>query len=207
MTVFSQMEGWIHSWDHTQTVRCLPLENEPASLTGLWGGKKVLQLYYGLAPAQMEKLMALYQEGNRENAEYFYPELSPEQGLLRAREDFCRYLREDFFRVPGGVYCIWEEAGVWISALRLEPWEDGLLLEALETHPDFRKQGYAKKLVQAMQRELTGKRIYSHVSKKNKASLAVHGACGFTVFRDSARMVDGTVTAGSFTLLWESNSR
>lgn len=167
----------------------------------------MLQLYYRFTGAQTDRLMTLYREGNRENAAYYYPDLSAEQGLLRAREDFCRYLREDFFRVPGGVYCIWEEDGAWVSGLRLEPWEDGLLLEALETDPDFRRQGYGRRLLRAVQDQWAHERIYSHVNKKNRPSLAVHAQCGFKLWKDTARLLDGTVSAGCCTLLWQGQDR
>jgi len=163
----------------------------------------LLRWFRNLAQLDFERLMAVYREGNRENALTLYPQMPVDAANLRAQEDFLAYLREDFFRHKGACYCVWEERGQYVSALRLEPWQDGLLLEALETHPDHRRKGYAKQLILAVQRELTGKRIYSHVHKKNKASLATHKACGFTVFRDTVRLLDGTVSAGSYTLKWE----
>lgn len=69
----------------------------------------------------------------------------PAAGL--AEEDFREYLSQVFFAAEGAAYFILEEAGRYVSALRLEPYEDGLLLEALETAPEERRKGYAAHLI------------------------------------------------------------
>ena len=145
------------------------------------------------------QLMEVYSEGNRENAACFWPNLSEHQQILRAEQEFSAYLREDFFRVEGAYYAIWEEGGRYLSALRMEPFEDGLLLEALETRPDCRGRGYATQLLQAVLAQ-ESRTIYSHVGKKNTASLRTHEKCGFVKISDCARYIDGSVSAGAFTL-------
>ena len=57
---------------------------------------------------------------------------------------------EDFFRQKGAFYCLWKENGRTVSALRLEPFGDGLLLEALETMPEQPRRGYGKALILAV---------------------------------------------------------
>ena len=149
------------------------------------------------------RLMDLYTEGNRENAELFYQHLGENQGILAAENDFYVYLRDCFFRTKGAMYCIWEEKGIYISALRLEPYRDGLLLEALETHPDYRRSGYAKKLIAAVMKWLTAqgsKPVYSHINKRNTASLKTHLACGFQRISEQAVYIDGSVTNSSCTM-------
>ena len=145
------------------------------------------------------QLMEVYGEGNRENGVRLWPDLSENQQILRAEQDFIAYLREDFFWVEDAYYAIWEEDGRYLSALRLEPFEDGLLLEALETRPDCRGRGYATKLLQAVLAQ-ESRTIYSHVEKKNTASLRTHEKCGFVKISDCARYIDGSVSAGAFTL-------
>jgi GNAT superfamily N-acetyltransferase len=145
------------------------------------------------------QLMAVYEEGNRENGEIFYPDLPEGQQLLCAEQSFYEYLREGFFPVSGAVYAIWIENECYVSALRLEPYEDGLLLEALETAPTQRRKGYAKKLIRAVLEQFPQK-IYSHVSKKNTASLAVHEKCGFVQVLDYAKYIDGSVARNAVTL-------
>lgn len=145
------------------------------------------------------QLMEVYAQGNEENGADIWPELPRQQRLLRAEQAFYQYLTEVFFRTSGAVYALWQEEGVYVSALRLEPYQDGLLLEALETAPDQRRKGYAEKLIRAVQ-EAFPQRIYSHVSKKNAPSLAIHQKCGFVPVLDYAKYIDGSVARNAVTL-------
>ncbi|MBP3659971.1 MAG: GNAT family N-acetyltransferase [Oscillospiraceae bacterium] len=139
-----------------------------------------------------DALMQVYQEGNRENGEDLYPEETPERQMELALRDFGNYLRHDFFSNKDARYWIWSEDGVYLSALRLEPYEDGLLLEALETHPEYRCRGYAKKLICAVMKQLpAGTRVYSNISKRNTPSLVTHRACGFYKLLDYSVDTDG----------------
>ena len=113
------------------------------------------------------KLMDVYIEGNMENADEFWAELSE---------------------------------GKYICALRLEPYCDGLLLEALETAPAYRRRGYAEKLILAAIAHFAGKKLYSHVSKRNVPSLCVHEKCGFRRILEYAVYIDGSVNQRSCTL-------
>lgn len=144
-------------------------------------------------------LMEVYEESNRHNGGLMHPELPESQQILNAEQAFYQYLQEGFFSIPGAVYAIWEEEGVYISALRLEPYEDGLLLEALETAPAYRGQGYATRLIQEVQ-HVFAQRIYSHVSRRNSASMAIHEKCGFRQILDYARYIDGSVARNAVTL-------
>ena len=155
-----------------------------------------------MAELNFESLMQVYWEGNRDNGMRFYTHLEQDQAHKRAEQDFYNYLADDFFAHRGARYAIWAEKEQYICALRLEPWEDGLLLQALETHPDHRRRGYAKQLITAVQKATPETKIYSHVSKGNKASLAAHKSCNFQIIKDTVRLLDGTVSANSFTLCW-----
>lgn len=155
--------------------------------------------YSGL---DFSQLMEVYEEGNRENGAELYPQQSEYEQLLRAEQDFSDYLREDFFKTEGAYYAIWEESGTYRSALRLEPFQDGMLLEALETKPDCRRKGYATMLLQAILEQQPGK-IYSHVSRNNIASLRIHEKCGFQKILDHAVYIDGSVSANAVTLCKE----
>ena len=151
-------------------------------------------------------LMALYEEGNRENGEDLYPDLSAGQQLLRAEQDFYSYLQTGFFTQNGDRYCIWEENGEYVSALRLERYGDGLLLEALETHPAHRRRGWAEKLIRSVQDHIGREKLYSHIGHRNSPSIAVHQKCGFRKISDSARYADGSVNSRCGTYLYEKNA-
>ena len=83
--------------------------------------KTMLHIYEKLKDLSFSRLMDVYEEGNRENGAEFWPELDASQQLLRAEQDFYQYLREVFFSTEGAVYCVWEERGSYVSALRQEP--------------------------------------------------------------------------------------
>ncbi len=165
------------------------------------GGSAVLYLAKKLAELDFHQLMDVYTEGNRENGSEFYPDLPEGQRILQAEQAFRQYLTEVFFPTPGAVYAVWKEQGVYVSALRLEPFEEGFLLEALETAPGSRRRGYARQLIRAVQEAFGGK-IYSHVSKRNVPSLAVHEKCGFCRILDYAKYIDGSVARNAVTLCW-----
>lgn len=165
----------------------------------------MLKTYVRLGEIEFGKLMDVYYEGNRENAEDRYPYEDVHVGILKAEQDFYQYLRESFFGVEGAVYAVWEEQGKYLSALRLEPYADGLLLEALETHPDYRRKGYAKKLIEAVLVDLKDKgieKIYSHINKRNVGSLQTHLSCGFQRICEQATYIDGSVTRSSCTMVF-----
>lgn len=156
-----------------------------------------------LKELRYSSLMEVYRESNLENAREFWPGVPENQQILQAEQGFYHYLKEGFFMQPGAVYCVWEEDGRYISALRLEPYEDGLLLEALETAPEQRRKGYAKALIQSVLAWVPKGRIYSHVAKRNAASLATHRACGFEKILEYAKYIDGSVSGNSYTLRFE----
>jgi len=147
-----------------------------------------------------DALMELYREGNAENAAWFYPQEPAEKRMKLAVADFHRYLCEQFFPMENAQYWIWEEDGIYLSALRLEKYQGGLLMEALETHPDHRRRGYAKKLILTVMKQLPANTtIYSRVSKRNTASLATHDSCGFAKGLDYAEEPDGTINRNTIT--------
>lgn len=136
------------------------------------------------------QLMEVYIEGN----------LDKECGLLQAEQDFFQYLREGFFATDGAVYYVWQQDGKYVSALRLEPFRDGWLLEALETAPDCRRNGYAEALMRSVIALPAYGRIYSHVHKKNIPSQRLHEKCGFRKILDQAVYIDGSVN--SYACTW-----
>ena len=152
-----------------------------------------------LKELDFRQLMDIYEEGNLENASELWPEEPVGQQLLLAEQSFHQYLRECFFPTEGACYCVWTEKGKYVSALRLEPYQDGLLLEALETKPAERRKGYAEALLRAVLTEVGERKLYSHVSKRNTPSQAVHEKCGFRRILEHAVYADGSVYTNSCT--------
>ena len=152
-----------------------------------------------------QQLLDVYLQSHENYGREHFPKLDAHEQLVFAQEDFRSYLREDFFLQKDAFYAVWIVDGVYQCALRLEPYRDGMLLQALETAPNARRKGYAGSLIAEVLKHLQGrsyKAVYSHVEKHNIPSLAVHYKCGFQKLTDSATYLDGTVTQRSCTLCY-----
>ena len=109
---------------------------------------------------------------------------------LQKEQDLYAYLREELF--PRGMCCIWQAQGRYVSALRLQPWGDGWLLEGLQTHSAYRRNGYGKQLVTEALRDLNLPKVYVHIQRNNVASVSLHIACGFQKCKHSRRYPSGS---------------
>ena len=150
------------------------------------------------------QLMDVYKEQNEKEGLLQYPNLSPGEQIRNAEQDFYHYLNSVFFCQSGSYYAVWDVNNQYLSALRIEPYSNGLLLCALETIPEKRKKGYAISLLSALNNHLAQKGsglLYSHIAKKNTASLNLHRKCGFEIIKDFAILSDGSVTHDYYTLL------
>lgn len=133
-----------------------------------------------------QKLMAVYAQSNAENADSFYPEETDKKKAIQLVEaGFMNFLENDFLKQEGAACWVWEESGIWVSACRTCRVEPGLYyLEALETRPDSRGNGYAARLLQGVCQALQAEgacRICNCVGKGNTASLRTHQKCGFQI--------------------------
>lgn len=157
----------------------------------------MLEIIKTIKKLNIEQILQVYEESILANAE------QSSTGKRQAEDAFYAYLEDDFFRQPSAFYAIWKDADIYQCALRIEPYRDGLLLEALETAPTARRKGYAIALMKGVLDYLKDseyKIIYSHVEKRNRASVKLHQKCGFQICSDSATYIDGTVTQNSYTL-------
>ncbi len=145
----------------------------------------MLYIFSSLRQLQFSSLMCVYANA-----------ASPDDAMpMNAEQNFYAGLR-DFFSVPGAFYAVWAPEKRYKAALRIEPYAGGLLLSCLATAPQERRKGYATALMKAVLTHLKASapvRLYSHIALANKASLAVHKACGFRMLSESARLLDGSV--------------
>ena len=160
----------------------------------------MLKICRSLSELSFGQLMSVYEEGNRLNAVEFYAHMDANAALLQAEQDFYAYLDDCFFKTDGAWYAVWEEQGRYVSALRMEPYEDGLLLEALETIPGMRRRGFAFLLMRKVL-EQVDVNVYSHVQKGNLASMGLHLRCGFQKISDRCVYIDGSESDACVTLL------
>ena len=165
----------------------------------------MLKVFDKLGDIDFRQLMDVYAEVNRNSGNEFYGTYPENLRMLYAEQDFYNYLVV-FFREQSARYAVWDYEGCYMATLRTERYSDGLLLSALETIPEHRCEGFASRLIDAMVTHLKtegGGKLYSHVSKSNQASLAVHQKCGFQIISDQAVYLDGTVRTDSYTLCLE----
>ena len=166
----------------------------------------MLKVARKLSEISFANLMSIYYEGNLANGKEHYPDDTEEVQIRKAEDDFYQYLNAVFFRQEDSYYMIWIVNGHYTAALRLEPYRNGHLLSALETAPEARGKGYATSLIQEILSYLSSHGsgiVYSHVSKRNEASLAVHRKCGFQDIKDYAVYADGSVLHNHFTFAYE----
>lgn len=152
------------------------------------------------------QIMAVYEQSHLEQGRQQWPDEAEGRQLALAEQAFFDYLRQCFFTLPGATICVWQVDGRYVSALRLEPWKDGLLLTGLETAPEQQGKGYACDLIRGVQGYLAQQgtvRLYSHINKHNKASIAVHKKCGFKKILDHANFLDGSIDCYSGTYIYE----
>lgn len=142
-----------------------------------------------LRPEELDgdRLMEIYRESNKENAEYFYPDMDKTEATRRVAREFVEFVKRDFLNGTNR-YLVWEQDGVWVSTLRLYLVREGFYyIEALETHPDFRRMGYGARVLSETLKTLEKNgpfEVHDCVSKKNAASIATHLKCGFVIDSD-----------------------
>lgn len=134
-------------------------------------------------------LMSIYQESNKKNISCFFPEIqNDEQGLKMVEESYTKWLRDDFLKNKNTFCYVWEEDNVWISSLRFHCIDSKVyFIEALETHPEYRRKGYAEKLINSIIEGLKENGdfdIYSYTSITNIASQKTHKRCGFLIVEE-----------------------
>jgi len=162
----------------------------------------MLKISLSLKELDFRQLTDVYQDSIRQSGyEHYYHE-SEQQQILMAEQDLYLYLKE-FYKIHDAYCAVWEENGVYISALRMEPYRDGLLVNGLETMPNMRRRGYGVLLLKAVLahiRKTSSLPVYSHVDKNNTASLSLHQKAGFKRIFDNASFLDGSVRNSAYTL-------
>ena len=126
----------------------------------------------------------IYVEASLEIAKEKCPKQENLPEAIREEEDYFVGFLKRFMENEKNGYYVLEADGKWVSALRLTELDGFYYLEALETAPEHRRNGYAAALIDEVI-SLLQKRgqvvIRSNVNKSNVASLATHKKCGFRI--------------------------
>ena len=166
---------------------------ESVSSPALLIGEDMLHIVTDIHGIQYGQIMDLYAQDLLDAANKSYGDLPVNEGLFNAEQDFYAFLRDVFFQTPGAFFALWLEDGIYCAGLRMEPWQDGMLLCGIITREDRRRKGYAHRLVKQILEQVESRPVYSHVEKGNLASIALHEKCGFTLAGESAQMLDGSL--------------
>ena len=163
----------------------------------------MLKIVKSISELNIPQFLSVYQESIRKNGRDQYRNFPENQQINLSEADLLDYMRDDFFRQCDAFCALWMADGVYKSILRIEPFRDGVLLHALETAPDDRKNGYGYELIKsviAYLKQSQCKVVYSHIHKRNVPSIQLHKKCGFQRISESAALVDGTVTQNYCTM-------
>lgn len=153
----------------------------------------MLKVFQKMKNVPFSDLKAIYSQSLSESARQEYGHRH--DGLLQAENDFYDYLRSVFFQTEGAMLCLWYVDDKPVSALRLEPYHDGMLLTGLETDPQNRGLGYASMLVAAaMDFVCANTTVYAHIDCANRSSIRVHKKCGFEKITNFSVFLDGSVS-------------
>ena len=146
--------------------------------------------------AAVDRLFAVYAESMADLAEDF-------GSADEMRESYAGFLRE-FIRECGQLILIETDGDQWVSGLRAVEYRPGVwFIEAVETAPDRRGQGFGKRLlthtVERLSR-LGAKQIECIIHPDNTASRRLHAACGFVPTDDEPVNCWGETETGC--VLW-----
>lgn len=163
----------------------------------------MLEIFNYFHQIDFAQLAAVYEQSILQQAEEAPLTYSVNEGYLQARQAFYDFLRYGFFQTADVLYAVLAHQGRYLAALRLEPYQDGMLIEGLETAPEERRKGHATSLVHAVIDYLRNTEysiLYSHVDKRNSESLKIHKTCGFERILEHAVFIDGSVRHDTCTL-------
>ena len=119
------------------------------------------------------------------------------------RADYEGFLRE-FIRKPGQLILVEADGDDWVSALRAIEYRPSVwFMEAVETAPDRRGQGFGRRLLNhSVERLLSlgAQRIECIIHPDNTASQCLHASCGFVPTDDKPVNCWGETETGC--ILW-----
>lgn len=160
----------------------------------------MIRVAESLRDIDFSKLTELYEQDIEDERRRSYPYLDICEGRIQTENDLYGYLKDCFFKESEGRYFVNIAQGRYASAVRLEAYKDGFLLNALMTQERYRRKGYASVLL-AYVLSSSNRPIYSHIHRKNRASIKIHEKFGFIKLLDHAVLLDGSVRTDHITYI------
>ena len=147
------------------------------------------------------KLKHLYRQRIEEQRSLKYGNFSCSLGMLEAEQDF--YFNIDsMFNIEGSAIAVLRLNDTYISSLRLEKMDDGVLINGFETDPDYVGRGYGKLLMMRVCDDVkrnSNLQIFSHIKPDNAVSIHLHEVCGFKILHRFANLLDGSKSFDYYT--------
>ena len=146
------------------------------------------------------KLTELYKDNIESNRIKHYSKMGEIGGRFQAENDLYYYIKDVFFKQSNGTYLIYQCEDKYVSGLRFERYEDGVLLNALMTSKEYRRKGFASLLLHHLIQNVQDP-IYSHIHCDNTASILLHKRFGFELLCDHSFLLDGSFSDEHFTYI------
>lgn len=165
----------------------------------------MIEIVDSIHKIKYHEMMQVYESSILESASRQYGNYSRPEGILLAEQDLYSYI-QDFLMHDNGVYLILSDAGMYISALRLERFLDGFLIAGLETKPGSRNKGFARQLLEfaiSLVEDNYHVPLYAHILKTNQTSISVHEKCGFSRILNISTLLDGSVSDRLYTYCYK----
>ena len=157
----------------------------------------MLRIFRKIGDLQFSEILKVYRESTTCAAATI--------GMRAAEEELYEDLSLFFLSRSTAMY-VWEQDEGYVTCVRCEEYLGGALLTCLETAPEARRKGYALALLQELLALLKTENklpAYVHIHKHNSASVALHIGLGFCIVKESAQLVDGTVSSDYYTMKYE----
>lgn len=144
----------------------------------------MLKIIESMTEREVEKLLYVYSESNLEIMEdnYLRKHHSRDEAMNALVKDYKEFL-SDFIIQDNQLICVWEESSCYTTGLRLIDVGNGIwFIEALETAPNDRNNGYAKLLITdviAYVQNCNAQELACLINRNNKVSQVTHKSCGF----------------------------
>lgn len=138
----------------------------------------------------------VYNNGLLEDRDYDIDKLSKieiSRISKNIKNDYLNYLNNQVKNKDFMFYSVIKNEDVLVAVCRLVKSQNEYYIEGLETHRDFRKQGFGLTVLKEVlkhSKTLEINIIYSTIRLRNKASINTHIKCGFVVYsRDSINVI------------------
>lgn len=155
-------------------------------------------------------LFEVYKNVSEKQMEDYYPGLSYEDAVKEYKIEYGEFI-EKFLKNPKNFMAINIKEDIYVTAFRLikiNKESTEFYLEALETHSDYLRKGYASELISETLKVLSfdkAIKVKCAIKKTNKGSLRTHEKCGFKIDKNYTVFEDGIIHKDTYSMIYNPN--